>query len=362
MERSKYVSTENLNITYLFGAGSSFNSVPIWNKQGETMILIGEWVNSLILNVELNRDKDLKVLFKNSTIKRTGDKLIELGYKALEFGTLDIYARSLFLLDEKEKLNNLKYHLRVYFDIWENFYYKKSLINKEKRYSKIDKRYYSLLSVLLEKGKLNPELNSNVSFVSWNYDLQLENSFRSFMRGSENTNLESVNKYFNFFESNENQDIIHLNGFRGFFNCDKKLYPNVEPKFLNTIEDYLFGLLNNSNQFSSIDYSNNIKYAWETNSEALSSAIEVFEKTNILIVIGYSFPSYNRLIDSRLITSLGSKAINKGIKEVIYQNPNANLDLIKNICGVKPVHFQNTDQFYIPHEFLFPQKAPEMFF
>lgn len=369
MKRSKYINTENLHITYLFGAGASYNSVPIWNRQGETMILVGEKIEYLVKNTDLQSSQVHNSLYYNEIIIELGRKLVDYGNKALEFGTLDIYAKSLFLLDNDTELNSLKYHLSIYFDLWEEFLFNEYFIDFDNKtqYSKLDKRYYSLLSVILEKGKTNPELNKSISFISWNYDLQLENAYKSFMNNSENNSLNDVNNYFKFFDSNnETNDIIHLNGFRGFFNFDGKQYQNVDNN-LTDILDYLLGIIDNKKQFKpnrAIDYGNKIKYAWENNTEILESAKKILQKTNILIVIGYSFPSYNRKIDSYLIESLARDSTNKDIKQIICQNPHVNIELLKNICGdnIDVEAVLDTKQFYIPHEFLFPQKAQEIFF
>jgi hypothetical protein len=364
MEISRYTNTENLNITYLFGAGASYNSVPIWNKQGETMRIVARHINSAISRNKTGKE----TLHNNPIIKELIAKLEFYSLKAVEFGTLDIYAKSLFLLDSKKELNDLKYHLSVYFDIWENFVGKLEVIDEVKsvKYTDIDKRYYSLLSVLLNKGNANPVLNSNVSFISWNYDLQLEMAYKSFIHDSSKQTLEYVNHFFKFFDREEKNDVVHLNGFRGYFNYENKLYPNVDNNSRASIEDYLLGVIENTEQFKikrQIDYSNNIKYAWENNFETLKPAIDILEKTNVLIIIGYSFPSYNRKVDSKLITSLGKKAINQEVKQIIYQNPNrTNIDLIKNISGLEPSYIDDKSQFHIPHEFLFPQKAADMFF
>ena len=93
------------------------------------------------------------------------------------------------------------------------------------------------------------------------------------------------------------------------------------------------------------------------------AAREIMSKTNVLIIIGYSFPTYNRLVDSDLFSLLASKS-ESGIRQVVIQNPSINIDLIDAII---PRHFdkkiiENTNQFFIPHEFLFPQKAKPMFF
>ena len=94
-------------ITYLLGAGASFNAVPIWHQQGNTMEALGCTLKSYYEDFD-----SLLPIFKN---------MEHYGIKAREFGTIDIYARKLFLNNEFKELNNLKLALSLYLEIWENF-------------------------------------------------------------------------------------------------------------------------------------------------------------------------------------------------------------------------------------------------
>lgn len=364
MQRSKYNDTRNLKITYFLGAGASFNALPIWKGQGNSMVEVANQIRAVTNNTDVKKSPETAVLFYNSELIDLANKMSNYGSLAVEFGSIDVYARRLHLLGENEELNNLKYHLSVYFDLWENFIYKNQIIDliKKTHYQKIDKRYYSLLSVLLEKNGNTPKLNDLVSFISWNYDLQMEMAYKSFLPNNANS-LKDINSGFRFLTDEENDndlDIIHLNGHRGVFKNGGKTYSNVRDNLYDSFEEYLLGLLDNTTQFrrSKIDYSNCMKYAWETESKSLEYAKKVMRDTDILIIIGYSFPSYNRKIDSELINEFEKKSS----RQIIYQDPNANQELLKSIFrNTENVKFkkENTNQFHIPHEFLFPTAPAE---
>lgn len=355
-------SKENLKITYFLGAGASYNSIPIWKGQGESMINGANWVIDLIKN-NVTVKQEFPKLSNNSILIDFFTKLKYYGILAIEYGSIDIYAKRLYLLNQNSELNELKKCLSVYFDLWENFLHEKYHLymgtdvfqNDRVKYVKIDKRYLALLSVILEKGNNFPAINPNISFVTWNYDLQLESAFESFLP-RKSISLEDTNKYLNFMSSEVNsgrKEVLHLNGFRGYFSEANKTFDTVERKNCSTIEDYLNGFLQNYTQFKNPDYNNSIKYAWELSSESLRIAKEIMGNTNILIIIGYSFPAFNRAIDSQLIKEFEN---GEGHKEVIYQDPGANQDIVNSLFSesmkVKLLK-ENTNQFYIPHEFLF---------
>ena len=76
------------------------------------------------------------------------------------------------------------------------------------------------------------------------------------------------------------------------------------------------------------------------------------EGTEYLVIIGYSFPFFNRHIDKQLLTT-----ISPTLKKIYYQEPNTDIsedDLINKFDlqvskeQIKMVRNQN--QYHIPHE------------
>ena len=256
--------------------------------------------------------------------------------------------------------------MSVYFDLWENFYSSKTDhfskikindYNNYVRYEKIDKRYFSLLSVILEKGDYNyPKINENISFLTWNYDLQLESAFETFLPNKSNP----INDIIEKINQKSLNKLIHLNGFRGNFVNDSEIYETVEKNHLENLEDYLKRLSENFTQFKYTDYSNSIKYSWELDSKTEENAKKTMSETNILVIIGCSFPAFNRNFDSELIKEFVN---GKGYKKVYYQDPYGNEELLKllfsNHENLKFIN--NSDQFHIPHEFLYVADEEEIY-
>lgn len=362
-EQSSYNSTENINITYLLGAGASYNSLPIWREQGESMIEVGNKLLGILKHSnDLLMNNKTKKLHDNKVLVDLSNRLIKYGKSAIEFGSIDIYAKRLHLIGDTEQLNDLKYCLSVYFDLWENYFYSLIDLRNGKKLEKIDKRYLNLLSIILEKNGQKPKLNQQISFITWNYDLQLEMAYKSFLP-SKDVTLKYLNSCLKFINNNEkdNLDIVHLNGFRGIFKDKNDVYETVENSNSNNLEQYLLGLLDNYNQFrnSKPNYNDCIKYAWESDSKSLNKAKEIMGETDILVIVGYSFPSFNRKIDTELIREFESNSYTK----IIYQDPLSNQDIINSIFeNPQDVQIEknNTNQFYIPHEFLFPSKGKEI--
>lgn len=378
-------------ITYLLGAGASYYSCPILENQAEMMIAIA--------NLELTKLSKKQSSNRNVTILSYGfnkpevdtipddNKLKILWYigyfgkKAIEYNTIDTYARKLFLNDEKEELSLLKMSVSVFFDLWENFYetrYKYYYSEKEypstdkiyapfKKvlYNKIDNRYKSLFSVLLNKSNQGEiELNNEFKFITWNYDLQLESTFKTFLKDGQQTDNNKLNELFTFKSDDDNKrsnDVFHLNGHRGFYNITNGITENRFGSF----EEYWS---NNSLLFRAVTnndthFNNHIKYAWEHNLNDLyfQKISNILGLTEILIIIGYSFPAFNRKIDQFLF----SKINNNRIKKIVYQDPNATVNMIENLFE-KPERFKDkieviTDskelkQFYLPNDFFISQE------
>ena len=376
-------------ITYLLGAGASYYACPILEKQAEMMIAVA---SEEIKNATTKNDgyggityDDYQYLSHEILNLPDNNKihiLWHIGYfgkKAIEYNTIDTYARKLFLNDELDELNLLKMSVSVFFDLWENFYetrYKhfsdeefsifenKNIPSKNMRYKRIDDRYKSLFSVLLNKNEDSEiKLNNDFKFITWNYDLQLETTFKLFLKDGNQLNNKSLNKKFKFTndESLQLNDVFHLNGYRGFYDVKDGITENQ----FNTFEDYW---LNNEYLYDAVinkstHFNNHIKYAWEQDLDHpfFQKINNFLRSTEILVIIGYSFPAFNRQIDQNLLNKIN----NNKIKKIVYQDPNATKQMILNLFE-KPEIFKDkieviTDpkelkQFYLPNEYFISQE------
>lgn len=348
-------------ITYLFGAGASYNAVPILNSLSKSMRSVAHDLAIESLNYE--------------NVKIFQRKLIELANISEEYGTVDTYAKKLFLNGEVKELKEMKFLLSIFFAIWQGYYYKIEFplsagdllanVEKKKSYDHLDYRYKTLLSNYLEvdNRSFSIKLDENINFLTWNYDSQIELAFQLF--NNDKCELIDINKYFQFLPtSNDNSKnrIIHLNGISNIINNSGILNNLFESS--DFISKTMMILKINRVFEASFMSANKalIDYSWDDNDEIVDAAIKIIKQTDILIIIGYSFPTFNRAIDSQLLSGSGNS-----FDKIIYQDPNASEELLelfhinlrnksKDVNG-KYVNYKilkEKGQFYIPPEY-FPQ-------
>jgi len=309
------------NITYLFGAGASYNACPILNELGDRMMELSKVLGYKFSYSEENPSH-------SSIMKEIAWRIGYFGYLSKDFNTIDTYAKKLYLLEDRvNELGKLKSAISLFFTIWsltnnENWRLLKNA-NGKARIQDLDPRYINLLATFLERGEHNPVLNNNVKFVTWNYDLQLEEAYRRFTL-IEKDNYQSIDKHFPFIPSTVNKDkivVCHLNGFHGFYGFQEgyNLFQRTDKRDLHsllvTISDVVGEKILKLNSFAPF-----INYAWEQESEiakiARERAKKIFSETTTLVVIGYSFPPFNYSIDKQLFISAKNS-----LRKIIIQDP-----------------------------------------
>ncbi len=308
----------------------------------------------------LDNERKLKGVVKQFTTD-----LKELAEKSKEYGTIDTYAKKLELNSENEILKRVKFLVSVFFVIWQGYFHKTHLLDSVNNvvYSDIDSRYKSLVSNCMRKSLQGiPKLDANINFVSWNYDNQLEKAFSLFYKSP--LNLSELNDHIRFLPDNKdyfsNNRILHLNGVSNFWIKEDQ---NLDRIFQSDDEISIESIIRriseiyrpaNFNKCTSL-----INYAWDDNTSKLQEAKRIFKETDILVIIGYSFPTFNRALDSEFLS--GEK---NSFDKIIYQDPNANRELL-DLFDIK---FRNSignivkenghlkivnqpEQFYIPPEY-----------
>jgi hypothetical protein len=266
-----------------------------------------------------------------------------IGYMANDlFGTVDSYARALFINADHKEMEKLKYAVSSFFTLWEILPHKTELFlrsgnqnaNLQNRfYTEIDRRYGSLLTKILENKNGRIILPENVNFITWNYDLQLERVYRGIVDASMSWNRLHDELPFNHVQGDPMQNkICHLNGFHGFRSAGNNdgqvelmdmLERNLlsEDYTLKNILDALGGIWKSIDR-SHVTFQNHIKYAWEhdknDDSNVVARAKKILKMTDVIVIIGYSFPFFNEDIDQFLLGGIGHDPYNR--EQVIIRN------------------------------------------
>lgn len=311
-------------IRYIIGAGASANKIsPV---EGFST-LISAW----------------KHRFEDATVRSTNDdyRIISQYLKGMEKLTketfsVDTLARMYSIRGAKTELVKLKTAITL-------------LLNFEQRLKGNDIRYDLFLSSLLSSNGGKLSFPSNIQIVSWNYDFQLELALSKILNVKQ-----SIESFTSTFGPNQ---LVKVNGTSL---CEfTELLPQPDDEFHSS-------WMNKESEFiakvsMSMNHPRNplggIKFAWE-HADNLNDVNEF--QPDVTVVIGYSFPIFNREIDMILLapaTELGHK--------VYIQCNNAegegNNDVRSKLQGmnVKDVEaVSSSREFFVPYEFNLPKEDP----
>lgn len=349
-----------MKITYLFGAGASCGALPM-------IKYLPDRLKYLFENLQLEVNRQLQNQSKDDIFLDQKDiewiRKISLEFKKLEeicrlHSSVDTYAKKLFIKKDWERLNKLKAILSVYF-----------IVEMVITNGKVDVRYDNFWASIL--GSFATHLPDNLRIVTWNYDSQLEQTFleysydptlsntyfslniqdadnRAYQIGKEKFAIYKMNGTANYAKNNEDNSYGYLfDNYKG--NFKNELFPKLKRFIENS---YLFydtpQILHTT-----------MTYAWETingknnRGTLLNRAKSDIQSTEILVVIGYSFPYFNREIDRALFRE-------SAIRKIYVQDPNSE-SIIANLQsifddesikrGIKFVPIPpNETQFFIPPE------------
>jgi hypothetical protein len=351
------------NVTYLLGAGASCNSQPLVSDMKKRMQILLNLLNpSCALNKEFKTkygdNLDTNVLFK---------RYYPIVIDANKHYTPDTYAKKLSLTNKLSELELFKEFLILYF-IFEQendlMPFGKSLESeemvsklpkdqyfvditgkkikknkKEKLWDKIstplDYRYDVFFATLLDPTTLLLPSNNNI--ISWNYDNQWELAYKEYAK---DLNINEISKRLNInvlYDPNKS-NIIKVNGYCNCWDEEEK----KELTFYSAIDKLVNG--------NSIK--NTIEFAWEGTRPQYDAIYKIMENSDIVVIIGYSFPNFNREVDKTIFYKYHPKPN----KEIIVQVPDIyEYEKIKQrIQTIKPIsdsvfkHIPDKDQFYIP--------------
>jgi hypothetical protein len=368
------------NITYLIGAGASANALPILSKITERIDIFIEELKESRHNINVGLHTELNELLQS---------LQWLQRETRQHQTIDTYARKLFSRTEWHgDLHRLKSVLSTYFG-YEQVQCGKNMahpngLNESKHLP--DKRYDSFIATLLPNRVNDSVLKGNIKVLTWNYDVQLEMAYKRF------AGLDTLRQTHEKIQvvpgkwivgkqgqkiDHNNFSLIHLNGVAGFWNILEDKEDTVidicasetsSPTILTEIIKYygkISAATGDGHEGEGISYLN---YSWEYLADgyihpnplcntAIRNAIDVAAKTNILVVIGYSFPPFNRTVDKMIIEQM------TGLQRIYVQDkePEKIATILKH--GFPRVHemvfgrgeslistTNNLDQFVLPYE------------
>ena len=363
------------NIVYLLGAGASFgkrdsnkpeidvleklpNSARI-NKHHAANIIEGlplvteipgrlAFVINKIENYKYSinaKNKKLPIDSNNgkpfqSALNTLINDLKWLKEECARHATIDTFAKKLYLKGKLVEFYKVESLLSVFFII-------EQIVNKK------DGRYDTFLASVL-----NSDLNidDRITILTWNYDSQFELAYREY---SDEKDASIIRKKLGIADLKDQSyktrnQIFKLNGTANFiYQIDISKYDTLNEDLIVDLLDSYFMNLDNKQTNS------RISFAWDNNilsgDNFYKALKEAIQDANILVVIGYTFPFFNREIDRAIFRVI------RNLRKIYIQDPNASniIDSIHSVCSKpnmdsfinnKVIEISNTSQFYLPPE------------
>jgi hypothetical protein len=226
----------------------------------------------------------------------------------------------------------------------------------------LDRRYIPFFASILSNNAGKVQIPKNINLITWNYDFQVEAALMSFETSYDT--LDKIQVHFKSIPANveiPDPKVIHLNGIGGFYlNGDQlRFYP--ERKVLYESEEtHLMQAVRMYNEIvRSSTIKDNLTFAWELsdqNHRRIEAANDIASQSDILVVIGYSFPFFNRAVDKTLFD--GFMSYSDSVKKIYIQDPNINEDSISFIRQrfdiksqfVDIIPIPSVEQFFLPPE------------
>lgn len=348
------------NVTYLIGAGASYDAVPIIKYLPNELKSFHSFLQSnrnLVDNDLFQKETGLNVNISDieEEVLQFCSKLNE---EVLRHASIDTYAKKLRLLAGNNndvvlgEYKKLKAVLSGFF----------TLVQLQQP---VDNRYDTFFASILKDSSY--EFPNNLNILSWNYDFQFEKAFTEYSTNRKK-DLKSLQGELNVIPrdsfrrsmTNNKFGILKINGTAGYYQKYKREY------FLLAVDpvksDKIFFLKNFYTHYAlqlhkpEEGYSL-LSFAWESgwHDFNVEAAIEEATKeTDVFVIIGYSFPFFNREVDSKIFkTSSFNKIYVQDVNpEMVIQNMQLVLPAREVNIITKPIdksRGQNV-QFFIPPE------------
>jgi hypothetical protein len=333
-------------ITYLLGAGASAVVLPLIKKNDNGRLGLSDELENFV------NDGGGPISAIDSLTAQDLDQLRSITKKCRTFGTPDLAAKYYHETKDWDNYRRLKRLISYYFYSVEG---SPNSTGAGFEGRNLDPRVVPFLTTISSNGKLP----GTVRMLSWNYDTQIEIG-ANFLKGVPGRSNDFDSEFFVWpycSKSTDTKDknyfLLHLNGYCG---------PNYSAKSLAGEEPAGLDMHSAAEPLLSFAWEDDDSYDKRTfTRRRLELAKQMIDKSTILVVIGYSFPFFNRKIDAELFN-----AMKKTLKKIYFQDPKLDGQFLYSQFGLHKtitpnqmsfglrvteiVHIQDKSQYYVPFE------------
>lgn len=325
------MNNQEIETVFLLGAGASAEYLPIANEMRDD---IRSQMDKIVLKKTNSNNFLLDNVPTNTYFEFAYNHLKFLYNESYRFPTIDSLAIALSLRNDQEGIRKLKYALSLYFSL-------------KQHTANVDKRYLQFLPLILNGQKINNKFR----ILTWNYDYQLELSLCIILNLQTYNQSKSILNLITPPGSNSAATkpfFFKLNGTAGFIDDFGSNFHFIKDKFTDANDNYsLDSFIEYHNSFNNKNHQSSLNFAWEKSikNDFLEGLNHNAKNAKNLVIIGYSFPQFNREIDKRLLNELKNTDV-----YIQCKNDNEEIEgLLKREFNINRItKINQTKSFYIP--------------
>lgn len=303
-------------VVYLLGAGASYGKrkdsdnltlddvslieegLPVVNEINDEI----EYIIGIIDSVDLN-DGNYKLKGQKCEVGDLKKELIK-GFEWLlnessRHATIDTFAKKLYLKNDIDNYGRLKFLLSSFFIL-------------EQKMHPYDKRYDTFLANILNKDLALP---NDIFLMTWNYDVQLDMAYREYnevglpMVAPPETRRIDINSR-----------VFKINGSANYYgqsHQDTLVFSRTNLSVLINLILVQLSFATKEGFYNS--GTTDLLFAWEKNKfdEISKLLYDKISDAEVLVIIGYTFPFFNREIDREVFSHMPN------LERIYVQDPNA---------------------------------------
>jgi hypothetical protein len=341
-------------LTYILGAGASYESIPVVKTFNKRLLTFKDY---LVMNSTNNSPE------YRSKLSDASNYILQLHNDFLSHQSFDTYFKKLFHVNDIPLINQGKRLLHLYF-LWEHSQSSLKRTDGETKdnfckQALFDRRYDALIAGLLEPISGESMTVCKVNFITWNYDINLLNAIKIFFYPKliYSDFLKKIQKNEFVWEIDGRIKIINVNGY--FYSSQFNDCQNLRDAAIDSvITDKIYQGYHASTDADAD--ANLVRFAWEQKKDDRNSMAKNIKKvisgSENIVIIGYTFPLYNRLIDLNYMDESLQNNIIERAKFITVQDPNSTniANTIEELFGNRYkletlIKVKNDcDYFYIP--------------
>lgn len=285
-------------VVYLLGAGASKNAVPVVADIPEGLARFKKRLKYYFASTTNTYGHPAPATPQEPSVSSLIQTVERLETECAHHASVDTLAKKLFFLRDHQKLKDLKVALGCFLQF-------------EESSKRVDKRYDAFLSYVLDSDRYDRlKLPANVSILTWNYDAQIDKALYGFCEDESFVEKEVThNDYFVYHINGSwpvSNGVLHSQHLESLWSAE-----NEEEAASAALKRYIL-------YQETPGLEPDIRFSWEEETPRLFNNANLALAAETLVVIGYSFPLFNRNFDRRLFAALldfGLKRIYLGLPE-----------------------------------------------